>query len=96
MSRDLPCDLLAMCPTYNGTNVCDQTASDFDWKAVLKSLPTGAHIVRTGGCKVSSRLLRDVRDPMISKLIKARFTSSKSHELMDLRSIYTFIIKKDV
>ena len=28
----------------------DLTASDFDWKAVLKSLPTGAHIVGTGIC----------------------------------------------
>ena len=41
----------------------DLIASDFDWKAVLKSLPTGADVVGTGVCKLIFRLLHDVRGP---------------------------------
>ena len=54
------------------------TVSDFDWKAVPKSLPTGVDIVGTGVCKLAFRLLRDVRDPTNSKLIVASVTFSKS------------------
>ena len=46
----------------------DLTVSDFDWKAVLKSLPAGADVFGTGVCKLISRLLRDVRDPGYIKL----------------------------
>ena len=41
----------------------DLTSSDFNWRAVLKSLPTGADIVGAGVCKFTFRLLSDVRDP---------------------------------
>ena len=41
----------------------DLTFSDFDWKAVLKSLPTGANTVGAGVCKFTFRLLPDVHDP---------------------------------
>ena len=41
----------------------DLTFSDFDWRAVLKSLPTGGDIVGAGVCKFTFRLLSDVRDP---------------------------------
>ena len=40
----------------------DLTFSDFNWKAVLKSLPTGAEIVGTGVCRFTFRLLSDVCD----------------------------------
>ena len=40
----------------------DLIVSDFDWKAVLKSLPTGADVIGTGVCKFVFCLLRDVRD----------------------------------
>ena len=40
-----------------------QTAFEFDWKAELKSLPTGAVVFGTGVCKFIFRSLRDVRDP---------------------------------
>ena len=48
----------------------DLTDSDFNWKAVLKSLPTavGADVVGTGVCKFTFRLLRDVRDPNYIKI----------------------------
>ena len=39
------------------------TESDFNWKAVLKSLSVGADIVGTGVSKLTFRLLSDVRDP---------------------------------
>ena len=41
----------------------DLTFSDFNWRAVLKSLPTGADIVGAGVCKFTFRLLSEVRDP---------------------------------
>ena len=46
----------------------DLTVSDFDWKAVLKSLPAGADVVGTAVCKLMFRLLRDVRDPNYIKI----------------------------
>ena len=46
----------------------DLTVSDFDWKAVLKSLPAGADVVGTGVCRLIFRLLRDVRNPNNIKL----------------------------
>ena len=36
---------------------------DFDWKAMLKSLPAGAGIVGTGVCRFTLRWLSDVCDP---------------------------------
>ena len=42
--------------------------SDFDWKAVLKSLPARADVIGTGVCKCIFRLLRDVREPNYVKL----------------------------
>ena len=57
--RELRASLLATADVRE----TDLTDSDFDWKAVLKSLPTGADVVGTGVCKFTFRLLRDTRDP---------------------------------
>ena len=46
----------------------DLTCSDFNWKAMLKSLPTGASIVGPGVCKFTFRLLSDVVDHNYIKL----------------------------
>ena len=46
----------------------DLTCSDFNWKAMLKSLPTGASTVGPGVCKFTFRLLSDVVDHNYIKL----------------------------
>ena len=62
--RELRAQLLA---TTDSRDV-DLTFSDFNWKAMLKSLPCGAELVGTGISKFSFRLLSDVRDHNYIKL----------------------------
>ena len=92
--------LRAHLPTTADEHACsltgeiDLTVSDFDWMAMLESLPAGAEIVGTGVRKPTFRWLRAemcVRPPIMYKLTVASVTSSEPHELMDLRRMYASI-----